>query len=67
MPAYILQLQSSDEDTPAEEEEEVIKLQKERAEFLREEDFGLQTNEQDDSDEEPTLGVSLLLQACCLY
>lgn len=54
------ELQSSDEDTPAEEEEEVIKLQKERAEFLREEDFGLQTNEQDDSDEEPTLGEMMV-------
>jgi len=64
---HILQLQSSDEDTPAEEEEEVIKLQKERAQFLREEDFGLQTDDQDDSDEEPTLGVSLRLRSSCLY
>ncbi|KAJ8450957.1 hypothetical protein Cgig2_032582 [Carnegiea gigantea] len=58
VPAHILPLQSSDEDTPAEEEEEVIKLQKERAEFLRDEDFGLQTNEQDDNDEEPTVGFT---------
>ncbi|KAJ8438391.1 hypothetical protein Cgig2_006309 [Carnegiea gigantea] len=61
-PAHILPLQSSDEDTPT-EEEEVIKLQKERAEFLRDEDFGLQTNEQDDSDEEPTVGVKKDLNA----
>uniref|UniRef100_A0A7C9DSV9 Sas10 C-terminal domain-containing protein n=1 Tax=Opuntia streptacantha TaxID=393608 RepID=A0A7C9DSV9_OPUST len=54
------ELQSSDEDTPAEEEEEVIKLQKERAQFLREEDFGLQTDDQDDSDEEPTLGEMMV-------
>ncbi|XP_021731572.1 something about silencing protein 10-like isoform X2 [Chenopodium quinoa] len=47
--------QSSGEDTPAEEEEEVIKMQKERAESLRAEDFGLQGDEQDDSDQEPTL------------
>ncbi|XP_057542227.1 protein THALLO isoform X1 [Amaranthus tricolor] len=50
------ELQSSGEDTPAEEEEEVIKLQKERAETLRDEDFGLQNDEEEDSDEEPTLG-----------
>ncbi|KAJ8430697.1 hypothetical protein Cgig2_012395 [Carnegiea gigantea] len=60
VPAHILPLQSSDEDTSTEEEEEVIKLQKERAEFLRDEDFGLQTNEQDDSDEEPTVGEMIV-------
>lgn len=49
------ELQSSDEDTLAEEEEEVKRLQRERAEYLRAVDFGLQIDEQDDSDQEPTL------------
>ncbi|KAL9245001.1 hypothetical protein vseg_018711 [Gypsophila vaccaria] len=49
------ELQSSDEDVPAEEEEEVIRLQKERAQSLRDEDFGLPTDD-DVSDGEPTLG-----------
>ncbi|KAL2935326.1 Something about silencing protein 10 [Bienertia sinuspersici] len=49
------ELQSSGEDSPAEEEEEVKKLQKERAESLRAEDFGIESDEQDDSDQEPTL------------
>lgn len=49
------EIQSSDEDTPAEEEEEVVKLQKERAESLRDEDFGLEMDDEDDSDQEPTL------------
>ncbi|KAJ8441134.1 hypothetical protein Cgig2_006963 [Carnegiea gigantea] len=49
-------LPSVQQDTSAEEEEEVIKLQKERAEFLRDEDCGIEANEQDDSDEKPTVG-----------
>lgn len=38
----------------------MIKLLKERAESLRAEDFGL-IDEQDDSDDEPTMEVNLLV------
>ncbi|XP_010266712.1 PREDICTED: something about silencing protein 10 [Nelumbo nucifera] len=44
------ELQSSDEELPAEEEAEVLRLQKERAKFLSVEDFGLEDIQQDHSD-----------------
>ncbi|XP_042516136.1 something about silencing protein 10 [Macadamia integrifolia] len=44
------ELQSSDEDLPAEEEAEVLRLQKEKAKSLSMEDFGLEDAEQDESD-----------------
>ncbi|KAK9288594.1 hypothetical protein L1049_017053 [Liquidambar formosana] len=49
------ELQSSDEDLPAEEEAEVLRLQREKAKSLSMEDFGLEDVNQDDSDGEPTL------------
>ncbi|GFY82547.1 Sas10/U3 ribonucleoprotein (Utp) family protein [Actinidia rufa] len=48
-------LQSSDEEQPAEEEAEVLRLQKEKAKSLSMEDFGLEDVSQDESDGEPTL------------
>lgn len=54
---YYLKLQSSDEDLPAKEEEEVLRLRKENAKSLSLEDFGLEDISQDESDEEPTLEV----------
>eukprot|EP01018_Ginkgo_biloba_P034696 Gb_25856 [translate_table: standard] len=44
------ELQSSDEDLPAEEEAEVLRLQRKKAESLRVEDFGLDENEESDAD-----------------
>ncbi|XP_065042786.1 protein THALLO-like isoform X1 [Musa acuminata AAA Group] len=44
------ELQSSDEDLPMEEEAEVLKIQREKAKTLSMEDFGLENNEQDESD-----------------
>ncbi|XP_044500698.1 something about silencing protein 10 isoform X2 [Mangifera indica] len=51
------ELQSSDDDSPAEEEAEVIRMLKERAKSLKMEDFGLQdaTESEDESDRELTL------------
>lgn len=49
------ELQSSDEDLPADEEKEVLRLRKENAKSLSLEDFGLEDISQDESDEEPTL------------
>ncbi|GFY82546.1 Sas10/U3 ribonucleoprotein (Utp) family protein [Actinidia rufa] len=49
------ELQSSDEELPAEEEAEVLRLQKEKAKSLSMEDFGLEDVSQDESDGEPTL------------
>ena len=48
-----MKIQSSDDESLAEEEEEVIRLQKEKAKTLSLEDFGLE----DESDEELTLEV----------
>ncbi|XP_058072404.1 protein THALLO isoform X2 [Magnolia sinica] len=44
------ELQSSDEDLPAEEEAEVLRLQREKAKSLRMEDFGLEDEDEDESD-----------------
>lgn len=44
-----LQLQSSDEDFPIEEEAEVLKIQREKAKSLLMEDFGLENYEQDNT------------------
>ena len=52
-----MKLQSSDEEQPAEEEAEVLRLQKEKAKSLSMEDFGLEDFSQDESDGEPTLEV----------
>ncbi|XAR62839.1 hypothetical protein NMG60_11017735 [Bertholletia excelsa] len=49
------ELQSSDEELPAEEEAEVLRLQKEKAKSLSMEDFGLEDVSQDESDGEPTM------------
>ncbi|KAJ0092537.1 hypothetical protein Patl1_26730 [Pistacia atlantica] len=51
------ELQSSDDDSPAEEEAEVVRMLKERAKSLEMEDFGLQdaTDSEDESDRELTL------------
>ncbi|KAL3506834.1 hypothetical protein ACH5RR_032216 [Cinchona calisaya] len=48
------EIQSSDEDLPAEEEAEVMRLQKEKAKSLTAEDFGLEDVNDNDSDKEPT-------------
>lgn len=49
------ELQSSDEELPAEEEAEVLRLQREKAKLFSMEDFGLEDTERDDSDGEPTI------------
>ncbi|XP_058196143.1 protein THALLO isoform X4 [Rhododendron vialii] len=49
------ELQSSDEDQPAAEEAEVLRLRKENAKSLSLEDFGLEDVSQDESNGEPTL------------
>ncbi|KAL6976154.1 hypothetical protein U1Q18_024945 [Sarracenia purpurea var. burkii] len=49
------ELQSSDEELPAEEEAEVLRLQKDKAKSLSIEDFFLEDVIQDESDGEPTL------------
>ncbi|XP_043724321.1 something about silencing protein 10-like isoform X2 [Telopea speciosissima] len=58
------ELQSSDEDLPAEEEAEVLRLQKEKAKSLSMEDFGLEDAEQDesDSDAEPKVLEDILFK-----
>lgn len=53
----IIKLQSSDEELPAEEEAEVLRLQREKAKLLSMEDFGLEDTERDESDGEPTIEV----------
>ncbi|KAI5678343.1 hypothetical protein M9H77_09293 [Catharanthus roseus] len=52
------ELQSSDEEDPAEEEAEALRLQKEKAESLTAADFGLEEDSEDESDGEPTFEVS---------
>ncbi|WOH02447.1 hypothetical protein DCAR_0521836 [Daucus carota subsp. sativus] len=47
-------IQSSDEDLPAEEEAEVLRLQKIKTKSLSKADFGLEDDSEDDSDAEPT-------------
>ncbi|KAK6930478.1 Sas10 C-terminal domain [Dillenia turbinata] len=49
------ELQSSDEEEPAEEEAEVLRLQKERAKALSMEDYGIDDASLGESDREPTL------------
>ncbi|KAE9462039.1 hypothetical protein C3L33_06073, partial [Rhododendron williamsianum] len=49
------ELQSSDDDDPAAEEAEVLRLRKENAKSLSLEDFGLEDVSQDESNGEPTL------------
>jgi len=58
------QIQSSDEELPAVEEAEVLRLQRKKAESFRPEDFGLDEDEEDESNvdsdvHEETLQVSL--------
>ncbi|XP_052173515.1 protein THALLO isoform X2 [Diospyros lotus] len=50
------ELQSSDDELLAEEEAEVMRLQKERAKLLTMEDYGLEDVSLEESDGEPTLG-----------
>ncbi|KAL5574728.1 hypothetical protein UlMin_016427 [Ulmus minor] len=50
-----VKLQSSDDEAPAEEEAEVIRLQRENAKSMSMEDFGLEDTSEDDSDRELTL------------
>lgn len=57
MNGEIVKLQSSDEELPAEEEAEVLRLQREKAKLLSMEDFGLEDTERDESDGEPTIEV----------
>lgn len=54
-------MQSSDDESPAEEEAEVVRMLKERANSLAMEDFGLQDNSdsEDESDKELTLEVGV--------
>ena len=52
-----MQLQSSDDESPAEEEAEVIRLQNERAKSMSMADFGAEDTSEDDGDRELTLEV----------
>ncbi|KAK4748943.1 hypothetical protein SAY87_015529 [Trapa incisa] len=47
---------SSDDELAAEEEAEVLRMQREKAKYLLEEDFGLENISEDEPDREPTLG-----------
>lgn len=53
------QLQSSDEEEPAEEEAEATRLQQQMAASLRPEDYEIDEVESEMSDEEETLEVTL--------
>lgn len=55
------QLQSSDEEEPAEEEAEATRLQQQMAASLRPEDYEIDEVESEMSDEEETLEVILTL------
>jgi len=55
---FELQATSSDEEIPAEEEAEVLRLQREKAKSLSMEDFGLEDISPDEATAEPTLGVA---------
>lgn len=55
---YEQQATSSDEEIPAEEEAEVLRLQREKAKSLSMEDFGLEDISPDEATVEPTLGVA---------
>ena len=57
--SFLLQLQSSDNESPAEEEEEVIRLQRENAKSMSMADFGIEDSSEDESDRELTLEVSV--------
>ncbi|PPR88425.1 hypothetical protein GOBAR_AA32258 [Gossypium barbadense] len=54
-PVFDLQLHSSDDEAPREEEEEVKEIQKERAKNLSIEDFGLEDASDDETNRELTL------------
>jgi hypothetical protein len=57
-------LQSSDEEAPAEEEAEALRLQKEMAASLRPEDYDVSDTESDDnSEKEETFEVMIF--SCC--
>jgi hypothetical protein len=56
-------LQSSDEEAPAEEEAEALRLQKEMAASLRPEDYDVSDTESDDNSEEETFEVMIF--SCC--
>lgn len=61
-----LKLQSSDDDDPAAEEAEVLRLRKENAKSLSLEDFGLEDVSQDESNGEPTLEVGFYITFLCM-
>lgn len=56
---FVLKATSSDEELLAEEEAEVLRMQREKAKSLSMEDFGLEDISEDESDRELTLGVSI--------
>jgi hypothetical protein len=56
-------LQSSDEEAPAEEEAEALRLQKEMAASLRPEDYDVSDTESDDNSEKETFEVMIF--SCC--
>ncbi len=56
-------MQSSDEEAPAEEEAEALRLQKEMAASLRPEDYDVSDTESDDNSEEETFEVMIF--SCC--
>jgi U3 small nucleolar RNA-associated protein 3 len=57
------ELQSSDEEAPAEEEAEALRLQKEMAASLRPEDYDVSDTESDDNSEKETFEVMIF--SCC--
>lgn len=61
-----MKLQSSDEEQPAAEEAEVLRLRKENAKSLSLEDFGLEDVSLDESDGEPTLEVGFHITFLCI-
>ncbi len=56
-------MQSSDEEAPAEEEAEALRLQKEMAASLRPEDYDVSDTESDDNSEKETFEVMIF--SCC--
>lgn len=61
-----LKLQLSDEDHPAAEEAEVLRLRKQNAKSLSWEDFGLEDVSEDESNGEPTLEVRFYITFLCM-
>lgn len=57
------EIQSSDEELPAEEEAEVLRLQRKKAESLRPEDFGIDEDEEDASDSDSDAHEETLQEA----